>query len=99
MKEKVGVYPLTTGGYVIVIKDDVMAGFSGFDEAREHAIAILSNRASFSVDFNIGDIDIDRKGTRAVFSRVGDKIEEKRYITGKDGITIEQEEYPVKKVS
>jgi len=99
MEEKVGIYPVTGGGYIIVIDNDAMAGFSDFDEAREHAKAILSNRANFSIDYDISDMNIDREGTRAVLSRVGDKIEEKRYITGKNGITIEQEEYPVKKVS
>lgn len=99
MQEKVAIYPVTTGGYIIVIKNDVMAGFASFDEAREHAKAILSNRADFVIDYDLSDVDIDREGARAVFSRTGDKIEEKRYITGKEGITIEQEEYPARKVS
>jgi len=100
MNRKLAIYPEVRGGFIVARDKDVMAGFTGFDEAHAHAVAILTGRAEFRKDLDISAIKIDRKGTRAVLSRMDDRIKERRYITEKDGsIKIEDEKHPILKTS
>lgn len=60
-------YPEINGSYVITKDNKVMTGFTSFDDARAHAVAILSNKESFEANHDIADVKIDRKGTHATF--------------------------------